>query len=190
MLDRFKEFYNTYKLYKITKYLKITSVVLFILFEEIAWNRIGKPAYLKVKSLKIMNRFQEWVSNFENRYILLAIFLTPFIMMEAASIVALKAFATGAIVTGIGLYTIKILLTAPVVIIFNASKKQLVSFYPIRYGFGMILRFKRSSTFRRVNHYIKCIKVEISNFKNDYLDGDETNLLDELKKLYSDIKKI
>ncbi len=190
MLNKFKEFYNTYKLYKIMKYVKITLVILFILFEEIAWNRIGKPAYIKVKSLKIMNRFHLWISDFENRYILLVIFLMPFLLMELLSLIALKALATGAIVMGIGLYTIKILLTAPVVIIFNAAKKQLTSFYPIRYGYGSILQFKRSTTFRNVKHYISAIKAEIILFKNDYLDGDESNLFDELKKLYQEIKKI
>ena len=192
MLEKIKEIYNDYKyiLYNVIKYLKIGGVLLFIIFEEIAWNRIGRPAYIKVKSLKIMTRFEYWVTDFENRYVLLLIFIVPFIMMEIMSVLALKALASGAIVICLGLYAIKIFLTVPVVIIFNVSKQQLVSFYPIRYIFGMILNFKRSYTFRSVKKYIKILKVEFETFKNDYLDGDETNLLDEIKKIYNNIKKM
>lgn len=192
MLEKIKEIYNDYKyiLYNVIKYLKIGGVLLFIIFEEIAWNRIGRPAYIKVKSLKIMTRFEYWVTDFENRYVLLLIFIVPFIMMEIMSVLALKALASGAIVICLGLYAIKIFLTVPVVIIFNVSKQQLVSFYPIRYIFGAILNFKRSYTFRTVKKYIKILKTEFEKFKNDYLDGDETNLVDEIKKIYNDIKKM
>lgn len=187
--ENIKEFYNDWKLYNLVKYFKIFIVVLFIIVEEIAWNKIGRPAYIKVKSLKIMTRFKNWIGDVENRWKLLAIFLTPFILMEVSSLFAVKALATGAIITGIGLYTIKILLTAPVVIIFNAAKPELVSFYPIRWSYGAILNFKRSKTFRGVKTYMAKIKDELTIFKNEYLDGD-AELGAELKKMYEDIKKV
>ena len=176
-------------LMNIAKYIKVFLVLSFIIFEEIVWNKIGKPAYESVKSLKIMYRFKEWVSQVENRYTILIIFLTPFVLMEVFSIMAIKAFATGAIITGIGLYVFKIVLTAPVVIIFNSAKPELVSFPPIRFGYDSILKLKRSVTFRSVKKYIKSLKVEVRKFKKEYLDGD-VSFLDELKKMYQDIKKL
>ena len=174
---------------KVIKYLKILVVVLFILVEEIAWNKIGKPAYIAVKSLKIMKRFKEWVANVENRWALLAIFITPFGVMEIFSLLSLQAFASGAIITGIGLYTFKLALTAPVVIIFTTAKTELVSFFPIRYSYGTILKFKRSNTFRKVKKFSAKLKEEFVMFKDEYLDGD-AELGDELKKMYEHIKKV
>lgn len=185
-----KELYLKYKVDKVVKYLKVLAVVLFILVEEIAWNKIGRPAYIKVKSLKIMKRFKAWIADVKNRWALLAVFIAPFLLMEISSLYAVKAIATGAIITGIGLYTIKILLTAPVVIIFSIAKNELVTFYPIRYGYGAILNFKRSQTFRNVKAYIAKLKIELVKFKDEYLDGDNTDLGDELKKMYEDIKKV
>jgi hypothetical protein len=180
---------NKFDFSKVVKYLKVLGVVLFIIFEEIVWNKIGKSAYLAVKSLKIMDRFKVWVSEFDNRFALLAIFLAPFIGMEILSLFAVKALATGAIVTGVGLYVFKALLTAPVVIIFNTAKPQLTSFLPIRYGYGCILNLKRSNTFRSVKVYIGKVKVELAKFKDEYLNGD-AKLSEELKKMYEDIKKV
>lgn len=172
---------------KLKRYLKILFVILFIIFEEIIWNKFGKPLYEKVKSLKVIERFKIWLEDIEHRYLILFIFLVPFFIMELLSLLAIKAFATGLIITGIGLYVIKILLTAPVVVIFNVAKKQLVSFFLIRYSYGIILNFKRSNIFREVKTYIKFIKNEIIKFKDEYLNGN-ISLKDELEKIYFDIK--
>lgn len=174
---------------KIMKYLKIFLVVMFIIFEEIIWNKIGQPIYNKIKTLKIMDRFKVWVSNVKNIYVILVIFLGLFIGMEIVTLLALKAFATGAIVIGIGLYVIKILMVVPVVIIFNEAKKQLVTFLPIRYVYGMVLNFKRSKTFREIKRFIAKLRIELNRFVEEYLDGDE-DLLTELKKIYNNIKNI
>lgn len=136
-----------------------------------------------------MQRFKTWVGEVENRRALLAIFLAPFVVMEIFSLLSLKAFATGAIITGVGLYVFKLALTAPVVIIFNTGKKELVTFYPIRYSYGAILNLKRSNTFRCVKRYTAKVKEEMKVFRDEYLDGD-AELGDELKKMYNDIKKV
>jgi hypothetical protein len=169
---------------RLMKYLKFLLVILFIIFEEVIWNKIGKPAYTLVKNLKIMQRFKNWVSNVKHRYLVLGIFMIPFILMEVSSLFAISALTKGMIYTGIGLYTVKILLTAPVVIIFNSAKSQLVSFWIIKYSYGMILRFKRSATFRRV----KQITKDVSEFKKEYMGSGE--LKAELKNLYVKIKQV
>ena len=178
---------NAFK--KIFKYIKIVAVLGFVLIEEIVWDNIGLPAYNAVQSLKIMDRFETWIADIEHRYTLLGIFITPFIAMEVASLLSVKAFATGAIIVGIGLYTIKIILTVPVVIIFKSGKSTLVTFWVVRYSYGVILNFKRSKTFRRVMKYIDKVKDEFQTFKANYLNGDGS-FKDEIKKIYANLKKI
>lgn len=174
---------------RIFKYIKIAAVVLFLIFEEILWDRIGKPAYEKVQGLKIMDRFKGWIRNVKHRYALLGIFIIPFVAMEAAAISSTIAFGTGAIITGIGLYVIKMLMTVPVVIIFKAGKEQLVSFWVIRYSYGVILNFKRSGTYRSVIKYLQEVKVSLNQFKANYLDGDGS-FKEEMKTMYYSIKAL
>lgn len=174
---------------RVLHYIKILFVVGFIIVEELAWKKVGLPVYNSVASLKIMDRFKSWISEVENRATLVIIFLLPFVLMEISSIYALKLIATGAVFTGIGLYMFKLLLTIPVVIIFNSGKSILVKFWPIRFGFGSILKLKRSKTFRRVKQYTSKLKEEWTMFRHDFLDGD-ANFGDELKKMYEDIKKV
>jgi len=170
--------------------IKILAVLLFIAFELIAWEKLGKPTYNKIRSLKIMDRFKLWISIIEHRYLLLIIFLTPFIFMEIASLMAISALAKGLIVTGIGLYTIKLLLTAPVVIIFNVSKKILVTFPVIKYSYGMILNLKRSSVFRQTKKAISIIKTDIMSYIREFVDDNNPDIGESFKKIYINLKNI
>mgnify|MGYP001118583441 CR=1 FL=1 len=174
---------------RMSKYLKVLFVLLFILFEEIVWNRIGEPAYNLVRSLKIMDKFRNWVSQVKNRYLVLIIFIKPFIIMEAMSIVAISYLASGSIMLGLFFYLIKILMTIPVVIIFNSCKEQLISFFIIKYCYGMILRFKRSTTFKMVKVYTTAIREQVGIFRDEYLKGDGS-FKEELTKIYKNIKSI
>jgi len=167
------------------KYLKLFLVVIFIIFEEVIWNKIGEPIYSVVKSLKIMTNFRIWVSEFKNRYALLAIFLTPFIIMEIAGLLSLKAFAFGAIILGISLYIFKVLLTIPVVIIFNTAEKELRSFDFIDWGYGLIIQIKQSETFRMVKQYMTNIKAEMAEIKRKYIPKRN-----EIKRMYAVIKRV
>jgi hypothetical protein len=143
------------------KYIKLFLVAIFIIFEDLIWHRIGQPIYEAVKSLGIMARFRSWVAEVKHRYALLAIFLAPFIIMEIVGLLSLKAFAVGAIILGITLYIFKVLLTIPVVIIFNTAETELRSFYVIDWGYCLILKIKQSETFLTIKQYVATIKAEI-----------------------------
>jgi hypothetical protein len=170
--------------------MKLLVVLLFILFEEIAWKRIGEPVHNIISSLKIMNRFKLYISDIKHRYILLGIFIIPFVLMEITSIYAGASLLSGAIIMGIGLYMIKLFLTIPVVIIFNIGKDILISFWLIKYGYGMILRFKRSNAFRSVKKFTKKLKKEWSVFKEEYLNVEDGDFVESIKKMYQVLKKV
>jgi len=183
-----KEVVKTLKLDKVLHYIKLLLVALFIVFEELAWNRIGEPAYNAIKSLQIMEKFKNWVADINHRYLLLLIFMIPFVLMEGASLAAFKAWGSGLLFTGIGLYSMKLLLTAPVVIIFNTGKKTLVSFWLIKYIYGMILNMKKSDIFRSVKRWGRKFKAELAVFKHDYLDSHNGSFSASFKELYRALK--
>jgi hypothetical protein len=163
-------------------------VLLFIVFEELLWKRIGKPVYVKIKSLKIMVRFEKWVKDVNNRYVLLAVFLAPFVLMEIVGTLGLMAIGSGAIITGLGFYVIKGLLTIPVVSIFNTGKKELVQFQLIRQGYYIVIWFKRDRTYRKAKRAINVILKNLSEFSEDVFDGD-TEMKDGFVRIYKNIKK-
>ncbi len=76
-----KDVVKVLKLDKVLHYIKLLLVALFIVFEELAWNRIGEPAYNAIKSLQIMEKFKNWVADINHRYLLLLIFMIPFVLM-------------------------------------------------------------------------------------------------------------
>jgi len=179
---------NDYGL-KVLYYIKLVFVILFIIVEDIAWTRLGEPIYNNVKSLKVMDRFKLWINDIKHRYLLLGIFIIPFIFMETSSIYAGKALVNGAIFSGIGLYSFKLLLTAPVVIIFNAGKDILVSFWIIKWPYGLILNMKRSKIWKSVKTFSTNAKTEFEFFKDDYLNNSNGDFISSFKKLYIEIKK-
>ena len=93
------------------------------------------------------------------------------------------------IFAAIGIYVLKALMSILMVIIFNIGKKQLTEFWIIKYTYGMILNFKKSSTFRSVKSYVSKVKQEFNIFKENYLDGDG-EFKEEFNKIYKSIKKI
>lgn len=175
---------------KIWYYLKVLLVVLFIIIEELTWKRVGEPIYRRIKALRIMRKFKTWISNVKHRYALLTIFLSVFLLMEITSTIGLVLIGTGAIVTGILFYTMKIFLTVPAVVIFNAGKKPLLSFWLIRFIFILILLMKRSRIFRNSKKYFRKIKVFFVEFKSSYFKKDtENSFLISIRKIYKYIRR-
>lgn len=149
----------------------------FIFFEEYIWNKIFKDIYLKIKSLNVIANLKSYLLEEDCRYKLLFIFLIPFILMEGLSIIALKLISSGLVLIGLLIYLFKILLTIPVVIIFNSAKKKLLSFKIIYVVYFFIIKLKQSQIYLNIKKFSKKIKLELSMFKfnfarnNNWLEG-------------------
>ena len=140
----------------------------FILLEEYIWNKIFKSIYLKVKSLNIIFNFKKYLLREDCRYILLFIFMIPFISMELLSLLALNLIANGLVVIGLLTYLSKIILTIPVVIVFNSAKKKLLSFRVIYVVYSFIIKLKRSYIYINIKKFSKKVKLEISVLKFNF----------------------
>lgn len=175
---------------KLIKYFQIIAVVGFIIVEELGWKKIGEPVYNSIKQLKVMEHFKRWVSTVENRYLVLIIFMKPFILMEVFSAFGLIAFGSGHLIAGVLLYSIKFALTVPVVVIFNTAKDTLVSFFIIRYTYGIILNFKRSDVFRGTKSRIKEIKENLKALRVKMFGDKKSEFIEEMEVIYTKVKKI
>lgn len=175
---------------QISHYIKIILVLLFIIIEDLTWNKIGEPVYRRIKALQIMQKFRTWVLNVKHRYALLAIFLSVFLLMEITSTLGLILVGTGAIYTGVLLYSAKIFLTVPAVVIFNTGKKTLLTFWIIRFVFSLIIHMKRSRVFRLAKTQFRNIKSSITKFKKYYFpDTVKSTFTRSFKILYRYLKR-
>jgi hypothetical protein len=143
---------------KFIKFITILFILAFIIIEEYFWNLIFKKIYLHIKKLNFLLKFKSFIKNINNRFLVLFIFIIPFILMELFGILAGKALLNGLLFTAIYLYSIKISLTIPVVIIFNSQKENLLSFKIIYLFYFWIVLFKRSKIYREIKERIKRIK--------------------------------
>lgn len=151
---------NLYEIIK--KYILLPIVYLLILFyiilEEYIWNRIFKYIYLKIKSFNLLARFNSFIKSINNRYLILLIFILPFVFMEVFATLGLIMAAKGLVVLGTFLYILKLFLTVPVVIIFNSAKKKLLSFYIMKISYYGLIKIKRNKIFRNIKRKIKHLK--------------------------------
>lgn len=161
----------------------------FYFVEVVAWDYIGEPVYRRLSALKIMDRFKAWVNSVDNRYALLTLFLSTFILMEVSSTYGLIFIGTGALFTGIGLYSMKLLLTVPAVTIWQAGKKPLLSFILIKWGFGITIKIRRSKMYYSAKRQIKNLRIGAIKFKDEYLNGDgEVEFTETVKSIYKELK--
>lgn len=176
---------------KILKGLKVFLVLMFIFLEELAWSYFGKKIYDKIISFKITTRFQNWLLEQKNKYFVLMIFLLPFVPDNILTIYLGTAMANGMLFTVIGIYVLKALFSILTIMIFKISKKELVKFFLIKYGYGVLLNLQRKKYYRNVKKYYQTIKIffinDYNNFKRNYLNG-ESSFKDEIKRIYIDLK--
>lgn len=144
-------------------------VFFYLVIEEYLWQRIFRHIYLKIKAFNLLYKFNSYIKKQNNRYYLLLIFIIPFVLMEILATIGVFLTAKGLVILGVIFYSLKLLLTVPVVIIFNSSKKKLLSFYLIRISYFGIIKIKRNEIFRNTKRKIRILKLYLKElFKNLY----------------------
>ncbi len=174
--------------------LQFILVFIFILFEEIIWEGIAKPIYVKIESLHITQKLQHHIAN-SNRYILLFIFLILLLAVEGAGILAGAFFMQGKLLFGLLLYIIKIPIAAFVFWLFKVSKRKLLSFKWFNFSYAKMMAgldwikdlkiYK--STMAMVFSLKEKIKVFWRSFRDRYFDRD-SSFTEELKSFYNYMK--
>ena len=150
------------KLFKrILTFIQSILVLTYIVFEEIVWERFAKPLYRYIKHLRIFVRL-EIILKHTNRYIILFLFILPFIIGEllgaVSAVVAIKGFVFLAIV----LYVLKLVIAAFAFWLFNIQKEKLLSFVIIKYSYQKIMQF--TNWIKSTSVFI-AVKDKVAKFK-------------------------
>ena len=173
-----KQFLN-----KILILIQIPLVIIFIIFEELIWEGIARPIYLKIKSLQILKRLERALESIPRGLILL-FFIIIFTIVESAGVIAGILFLKGQILLGLFLYFIKIPIAGFTFWLFKVTKSKLLSFGWFEFLYNKMLNlflwFKRQDIYIVTLNLIRKVKI--------FLSGGEFRK--RLKELYIDMKKI
>ena len=169
-------------------------IFLFILFEEIIWEGIAKPIYLKMQSLKILQKFEAKIIR-ANRQVVLIVFLVLLLAVEAAGLLAGVFFVQGYMLLGLALYIAKIPIAAFVFWLFKVSKNKLLSFKWFLWSYDKLMAglvwLKDLDIYKTTMKYMSELKLTLKEqwhkIKVKYFTKD-SRFTEELKSFYSYIK--
>jgi hypothetical protein len=157
---------------KIRNILISIIALLYIILEDIAWNRIAEPLYIKVKDNTYYESFLNTIASM-NRYVILVAFILFFGGEQVLGIIALGAIGKGMVLIGVILYIVKML---PVIIAFailERGKDKLFTFnwFKKTYEFitHIILKLKQSTAYLTVMDNINSIKLYFKSKKDSIL---------------------
>lgn len=150
---------------KIIKLFKIIFLIIYIVFEEFLWVRIGLPIYERIKEFEIIKKLQNIIESIENKYLVLILFLIIILIDNALTVVLGYASINGLIIFVFLIYFVKALLSILTVLYFKLAKKQLIKFNIIKNGYFIILKIKYSKTMKEIKQFKKFIKNKIGRSK-------------------------
>ena len=153
-------------------YIQIVLISLYLILEEIVWDRFAKPLFRYIKYLKIFQKLEALLKR-ANRYVILVLFLLPFVIGELLGILSPIVAVKGYVVLGVVLYGLKLLIVAFAFWLFKTEQEKLLSFKIVNYAYQKIIQFttwikttQAFKTIKRVTEKLKIwIKVKYANLK-------------------------
>ena len=151
-------------------YKKILNIFLtilvftYIIFEELIWDRLAKPIFSYISNLELFKDLEPKILAL-NSYLILFIFLIPFIIVELLGIYAGILFVSGNIVLGIVLYISKIPIAVVIFWFFNVAKDRLLQFKWLNFIYKNLIlvieKIKNSEIYLMIQDKTSMIKDEI-----------------------------
>jgi hypothetical protein len=112
---------------KILNIFLTALVLIYLILDELIWERIAEPIYKFLHGLKILHKLEIAIAGL-NRYAVLVLFLVLFVAVEGLGIVSIGLFAQGLIVPATILYAGKIPITAFTFWMFKITQDKLLTF--------------------------------------------------------------
>ncbi len=171
--------------------IQIILVVIFIVLEEVIWERIAEPIYDYLQGLHVLQALQERLKPV-NRYAVLVIFLVLLIGVEAAGVAAGVLAVRGMVVSAALLYGLKIPIAGFVFWLFRVSEDKLLSFGWFRWSYERIMAFfawiKSREIYQETLDLTHRAKEALKRFRVRYFSGDNT-VSRRFRRLYVVLKK-
>ena len=163
-------------------------VFIYIIFEELIWDRLAKPIFSYISDLELFRNLEPKILSL-NSYLILFIFLIPFIIVELLGVYAGILFVSGKILFGILLYLSKIPIAVVIFWFFNITKDRLLQFRWLNFIYKNLIliidKIKNSKIYLMIQDKTSMIKDEIK--KRFFISkiGFKENII-EIYKLLKD----
>ena len=139
-------------------------VCIYIIFEELIWDRLAKPIFSYISDLELFKDLEPKILAL-NFYLILFIFLIPFIIVELLGIYAGVLFVSGNILLGIVLYLSKIPIAVVIFWFFNIAKDILLQFGWLNFIYKNLIlvidKIKHSRIYLMIQNKTTILKDEI-----------------------------
>lgn len=137
-------------------------IFIYLILDELIWERIAEPIYEFIHGLKILQRAEVAIAGL-NRYTLLVLFLFLFAAVEGLGVVAIGLIAQGLIVPGTLIYAGKIPVAAFTFWLFKIAKYKLLTFVWFNFCYERLLRLlhaiKHSPIYLAIKTKATAIKI-------------------------------
>jgi hypothetical protein len=146
---------------KVTNALLTVLVFIYLVLEELVWERIAEPIYGFIRELKILHKLEILILRL-NRYALLVCFLALFAAVELLGIIAIGLFAQGQVLIATIIYVGKIPIAAFTFWLFQIAKDKLLTFAWFKFCYEWLIA--QLHTIKTSAIYVN-IKAKISSVK-------------------------
>lgn len=152
---------------KLINALLTVLVFIYLVLEELIWERIAEPIYVFIRELKILQALEAVILRL-NRYAVLILFLVLFVLVELIGIVAIGLFAQGQVMLASVIYFGKIPITAFTFWLFKIAKAKLMSFAWFEFSYEwlmtVLLKIKTSAIYVNIKAKIVSVKTWFKDF--------------------------
>ena len=161
-------------LYFLFYILQVTLILLYLILEELVWDRFAKPIFKYIKYLKPFEKLEQLLKK-TNRYVILLIFIVSLVVGEGfgilSPVIAIKGYPTLAIIV----YGLKLIIAAFAFWILNTQKEALLSFKWFAYAYNKTMyainwikstkAYKNAiDTISKIKLYIKLKYIDLKNY--------------------------
>ncbi len=180
--------------HKLISLFQLILVMIYIVFEELIWEGIAHPIYTFVHSLKILQKVEEKLHDF-NRYVILVLFIVMLAGVEALGLYAGYLFVSGQVAVGLSIYLTKIPIAAFTFWMFRITEDKLMKFGWFKWIYdkvmGAIDWLKSLDIYISTMEKLKSLKMKIKAFKiriKEQYFSKESRFVIKIKRLYKTIK--
>ncbi len=174
---------------KLLNVLLTLVVLVYIVFEELIWERFAQPIINYINSLKLLKRLEIYLQTVNSKLILV-IFILLFVMVEFQGLYAGALFLEGKVIHGALLYAGKIPIAAFTFWLFRVTKHKLMEFGWFEKSYLWVMNVIDKIKMSDVYKNIKAKTAEIKSYVKATFFKDKSMIKKKIQIIYTKLKAL
>jgi hypothetical protein len=174
---------------KLLNFLLTIVVLLYIVFEELIWERFAQPIITYINRLKILKKLEVSLQ-YVNSRLILAIFLGMFVAVEFLGLYAGALFLEGKMIHGALLYATKIPIAAFTFWLFRVTKHKLMEFAWFEKSYLYMIRIIDKIKECDIYKSIKLKTMALKTYLKEKFFKDKSIIKRKIQIIYKRLKEL